>query len=176
MKADAATAAASTAAGFWTAIDLSHTPFGWESVKLAAAANTTEQTIVDVTDAGLLTHVIAPQLSGAGTMTIRVTIDGTEKTYVSGTLAAVDRFCLGLFYPWNANTTPQSYGCATDEGFGIANAQNYLPTSIDSVNEGIGLKFETSLKVTIQGSVNITGTANQLNGCANYTTSIPEGL
>lgn len=175
IKTSAGATASSEVAAFWTAVDLSHTFLGWESVKLSAAADTTEQTIVDTSIPGVLTHVVAPELSGSGIMTIRVTINGDVKTFVSETISATDRFCLGMFYPWNAGATDLAYGCASDEGFGVTSAQNYMPTSIDAVNEGLGLKYNT-LKVTIQGSVNITATANKLNGCANHTLSIPEGL
>lgn len=177
MKDSAATAVNANSAAFWTAIDLDHAFLGYDTVKLAAAANTLEQTILDITGEGVLTHVLAPLMSGSGVMTIRVTIDGGEvKEFISETISGLERFCLGLFYPWNAAVADQAYGCATDEGFGISNAQNYLPTPLDAVNEGIGLKYFASLKVTIQASVNITATANQLNGCVNHTLLVPAGL
>jgi len=180
MKTAKATTVAANAAGFWTEIDVSHTAAGYETVKLAAAANTTEQTILDITDAGVLTHVVAPALSGAGTMTIRVTADGTETTYISQTLGTQGRFILGQIIGTEGGVTAANgsgLGSALDAGFSITADRALLPTPTQSMGiRSAGIKFETSLKVTIQGSVNITATAQWLNACANYTLDIPTGV
>lgn len=180
LKSAAGTLSFADASGFWTAIDLSHTPLNYETVKLAASADTTEQTILDITDSGVLTHVIAPALSGSGTMTIRVTVDGTVKTFVSQTMAAGGRFCLGAFIPGSGQTSTSGtvgWGSNVDAGFSITAEKVLLPTPNEALSlTNAGLVFKTSLKVTIQGSVNITATAEQLNGCANYSLLIPEGL
>ena len=179
MKSAAGTAVDSSAAGFWTAIDLSHTDRGYETVKLIGVANTLEQTIVDVTDSGVLTNVVASGLSGAGTMTIRVTIDGAVKTFLSETLASNERFCIGAFLGATGEATAANgagLGSANDSGY-AADPLGAMLTPLQALNLGVnGLKFSTSLKVTIQGSANLTATAQQLNACACYSLSIPEGL
>ena len=166
-------------APFWTDIDISHTPNGYESVRLAAAANTDEQTIVDTTGEGVLTSVIAPSPSASGVMTIRVTADGRTTTFTSATHSANDRFIVGNFKGWRAVTgasTTASLGGASDFGYAVQSSY-YMPTPPVSIMDApIGIKFLKSLKVTIQCSVNVTATANLLNCCACYTTSIPEGL
>ena len=168
------------AAGFWTAIDLTHTPLGYETVKLAASAVTTEQTILDITDVGVLTNVVAPELSGGGIMTIRVTADGTVTTYVSETIAGGARFCIGAILGQDSTATAgdgAGFGARLDTGFAISSDHATVITPLQALYiGGIGIKFSTSLKVTIQGSVNISGTAQLLNCCANYTLFIPEGL
>lgn len=180
IKTAVATAVTANAAGFWTAIDLSHTALGWESVKLAAAANTTEQTIVDTTGEGVLTHVLAPVLSGSGTMTIRVTADGKEFTFVSETIASAARFILGDFRPGLATATATSgrgVGAGGDTGYSNTVVPVTMSTPIQAVTESrIGIKFESTIKVTIQGSVNISGSAQLLNAAACYTLDLPEGL
>jgi len=180
LKSATGTVVDATAAGFWTAVDLTHTPQGWESVKLAAAAATTEQTILDITDVGVLTQVVAPELSGSGTMTIRVTADGTLTTYISETIGTGSRFCIGSFLgarPTSVAGDGAGISSENDAGFDATGDQVTLLTPLQALQAGgVGIKFKTSLKVTIQGSVNITGTAEKLNGCANHSLSIPEGL
>lgn len=180
MKTSAAGLTSGNLAAFWTAIDLSHTPQGWESNKLAATAVTTEQTIIDITDKGVLTHVVAPELSGSGTMTIRVTADGVVSTFVSETIGTGARFCIGLFLgfqPTGTASDGNGIGGPGDRGFEATNDRATIITPLQALAQGnIGIAFKTTLKVTIQGSVNITATAEKLNGCANHSLFIPEGL
>jgi hypothetical protein len=178
LKSAATTVPAANSAAFWTAIDLTHTPLGWESVKLIAAADTTEQTILDITDAGVVTSVVAPELRGAGTMTIRITADGNETTYVSETLATGQRFCVGAFLPTVPQSANSTYvGAAGDAGFNLTTTALALITPIQALTLGIsGIKFETSLKVTIQGSVNISAAAELENAAVCHSLFIPEGL
>ena len=180
IKTLAGTLANASAAAFWTAIDLTHTPLGYETVKLAAANDTTEQTIMDVTDAGVLTHVVAPAIGGSGTVTIRVTIDGSVNTFISETMAATGRFCLGYFSPGTGQASTSGttgIGGNFDEGFSITSEQVLMPPPPTSLSQApIGMIFSASCKVTVQGSAALTATANELNGCANYLLGVPEGL
>lgn len=180
MKTAQATETSADQAAFWAAIDVSHTPAGYESTKLAAAANTTEQTILDITDAGVLTQVIAPELSGAGTMTVRVTVDGTLSTFVSETLATGQRFFVGHLEMYAGEASAANgigIGSNNDEGWGIVADRQLIPTPLQTLSIGtIGMAFTTSLKVTIQPSVNPTGTANKLNACACYALTVPVGV
>jgi len=179
LKVAGATLGQDSTTAFWDAIDLSHTKQGWESVKLAAAANTLEQTILDITDKGVLTQVVAPRLSTNGTMTIRVTADGTVTTFISETIDSNTRFCIGYILGYSAEISAangQGIGSANDAGFSLSPLA-LLPTPLQTLAEGIiGIPYSTSLKVTVQGSVNIKGTALHLNCCANHTLFVPEGL
>jgi len=182
MKQAPATLITSDLAGFWTALGLSHTFLGYESNVKSAAADTTEQTIIDVTDTGVLTGVVCPELSGAGTMTIRVTIDGLVTTFISETLAAGDRFCIGAFIGHrtqsNANNNT-GLGGSSDGGFSVTTIQTLhaLITPIQAMELAVvGMKFNTACKVTFQGSVNITGTAELLKAGTCYSLFIPEGV
>tara|TARA_R110002020_G_scaffold445824_1_gene657771 strand:+ start:1561 stop:2409 length:849 start_codon:yes stop_codon:yes gene_type:complete len=172
----------SAVSSFWSEIDASHTTFGYESVSLSATSDTTEQTIVDVTGLGVLTHVIAPVLSGTGTMTIRVTIDGVVKTFISESLligSNSHRFCIGDFQntePTGSAGSGSGYGSEKDHGWSNSN-QAFVTTPIQCLQRAlIGMPFKTSLKVTIQGSVNITSTAENSKAAALYSLFIPEGL
>jgi len=175
IKDSAAGVSTANTAAFWTAIDLSHTSLGYESDKLAAAANTTEQTIVDISGEGVLTHVAAPELSGSGTMTIRITADGVVTTYVSETIGTGQRFLVGHYKGWGASGV--QIGGSNDSGYSNTITSTIITTPNQAISDATtGIKFTTSLKVTIQGSVNISGTAQLLNSVAAYTLSIPEGL
>jgi hypothetical protein len=179
MKDTAGSITSADLAGFWTAIDVTHTPLGWESVKLAAAADTTEQTIVDTTGEGVLTHVLAPELGSNGTMTIRVTRDGEVLTFISETIGNSARFMIGDFrgYLANSGSGGVGVGAVTDDGYAIASQSALMTTPIQAItSSNNGIKFTNTLKVTIQGSVNITAVADRLNAAACYTLALPEGL
>lgn len=183
IKEGTGTVTAYTSAGFKTAYDQDHSKWGWESVSLSTSANTTEQTILDITDAGVLTHIIHPMLSGAGTATIRATIDGVVKTFTSETLAIAESFYAGDFRQYEAATTAgDGAGIASqnDYGFGASASFSsgiYHVTPLQTLMNGaIGIIFKTSLKVTIQGSANLHATAAQREAYCSYLTSIPEGL
>lgn len=180
IKTALATLESAGSAGFWTAIDLSHTLLGWESVKLAAAADTTEQTIVDTTGAGVLTHVLSPELSGSGTVTIRVTRDGELFTFVSETIGTGARFMVGDFKGWTPTVSTADgigHGSGNDVGYAVTTLPTHMTTPLQAVvDTRNGIKFKSTLKVTIQGSVNISGSAELLNAAACYTLALPEGL
>lgn len=169
------------AAAFWTALSASYTNQGYESVPLTTTADTTEQTIVDTTGSGVLTHVIAPALSASGTMTIRVTKDGEVFTFVSPTLTGADddRFLIGQLLGHGAQSTAANntgLSGATDTGFSTVKRFALMTPVQALLIGGIGMKFEISLKVTVQGSVNLSSVA-EMNKCAAlYTNFTPEGL
>ena len=99
LKTSNSTGLTSSASGFWTAIDTSHTEEMYETVSLSTALNTNEQTIVDLSgQAGVLTHVLCPviDLSSSGTVTVRITEDGNVFTVTSPTIqiATQKRFSL----------------------------------------------------------------------------------
>ena len=171
----------SNLSGFWSAIDLSHTHEGYEAVKLIAAADTTEQTIVDSAGAGVLTSAFSPELSGAGTATIRVYIDGnaTPITFISETLTTGGQFCVGGFSGVDGTTTAANsvgIGSQADAGFGSGGRSVMLTPPQVLLSTSIGMIFKTNLKVTVQCSVNPTSTTYQENCVACYSLTIPEGL
>lgn len=180
LKTNDAVVFDASVAGFWAALEASNTKKGFETIVKDADADMTEQTIVDVADEGVLMHTLAPQLSGTGFMTFRITIDGELTTIVSETIDAGDRFCAGGFEGHAAtasSTSPVSIGSGLDMGFRANKTATMMPTPVQTALNGlIGKVFRTGLKVTVQGSVNITGTAQLKKCCANYLTSIPEGL
>jgi len=182
MKEGAATRTNAAAAAFKTAFDTSHTVFGWESVSLASAADTTEQTLANVTGAGILTLVVHPQLSAGGTATIRITADGVLTTLVSETLATGDRFYAGDVRQWDVEITADGgggLGSDNDSGFGTAStgaAAANVMTPLQTIMDGqIGIKFTATLLVTIQGSVNLHATAANRSACCAYYLNVPKG-
>lgn len=182
MKTLAGTVQDSNDAGFFTAIDLSHTEQGYESVSLTAAADTTEQTVVDITGSeGVLTHAMAPELAAGGVSTIRVTIDGAVTTFTSEAFAGGNvRFCAGHF-PWvQATVSPTNnagfYG-SNDAGYEVSGTiRATISTPNQAILSLIGMKFTDSLKVTVQGSTAITATTDRNKAVVCYLTSIPEGV
>lgn len=180
IKTTTSAIAVANSALFWLAIDLSHTALGWESFKLTAAASTAEQTITDITDSGVLTHVLCPQMSGAGTMTIRITADGALTTFVSETLTSTSRFVGGDFRGWIGDGTPGNaigIGSGNDAGYGNATAPYIMTTPPQTLSDSkIGIVYTSSLKVTIQASVNISAVANENNAAVCHSLSTPRGL
>jgi len=181
VKTDAGGIADSTAAGFWTAVDISKTDQGWESVSLTTTADTTEQTIINITEPGVLTHVLAPGLSGAGVVTVRVTIDGTVITFTSPTLAADERFCVGHFLGTtgsSASTTSSTgagLGSSRDPGYSINFALLMTASPQALVESRIGMIYKTSLVVTVQGSVNLAA-SDEGKASVSHSLTIPFGL
>ena len=181
LKSAAGTVTTNLSAAFWTAIDLSHTHEGYEAVKLVTAADTTEQTIVDVAGSGVLTSAFSPQLSGAGTATIRVYIDSsaTPVTFLSETLTTGGQLVVGGFSGANGTSTAANssgIGSSVDSGFGADGTTMMLTPPQVLLSTNIGMVFKSNLKVTVQCSVNPTGTTYLENGVACYHLSIPEGL
>lgn len=181
VKDGSASAVDSSVAGFWTAIDKVHTPYGWESVSKTTLADTTEQTIVDISgQAGVLTHVLGPGLSATGILTIRVTADGTLTTFISETLGAANRrFCIGHFPGWLATgstSTHTGIGSRNDAGYSIVSQGAMITTALQALKEAlVGITFKTSLKVTVQGSVNLAAGDNG-KAAAIHSLFLPKGL
>lgn len=157
LKSAASSSFLSNATGFWTAIDVSHTPLGYESVSLATATNTTEQEIIDLSgQGGVLTQILCPELSASGTVTVRITIDGVVTTITSPVLAfSAKRFCLGGFIISGTTITSGDGvgdGGALDGGYDSAPFTLML-TPIQSLKYNIGMPYKSSCKVTVQCSV-----------------------
>ena len=159
LKTALTTVVADNVAAFFTALELDHSSKGWETAVLSTVADTSEQTIVDVSGDGVLTHVVSPVLSGAGTVTVRVTAGTEVTTFVSENIDAVSRFLVGHFPQWGGSPTATSstgLGGSRDEGYNI-DPPSLMPTPTQTITGSkIGLVFRGGLKVTVQGSVNIS--------------------
>ena len=176
MKSDVAVTPNSALAAFWTAFDLDYTIFGWTTASLNPVSNTTEQTIVDTTGQGVLTHVVGSALGASGFLTIRITIDGVLKTFISPTIPDEQRFILGHFMGWAAASSTVNLGGGQDKGYNTTPKIAMITPNQAITENRIGMIFKTSLKVTVQGSVNISSFAETKKSGVAYTLLIPEGL
>lgn len=68
------------------------TVIGMAAVKTTLAANTTLQTLVDITGSGVLRHatIVGPDIGGV--MRMRITVDGVELADATGTYAGQNRW------------------------------------------------------------------------------------
>lgn len=153
---------------------------GWDLAQLTVAADTNEQTVIDISGAGILTHVSGPGVGSSGTVTIRVTIDGVVLTFVSDTLGSDLKFSIGDFLRAGGATSATNgggIGSFEDRGYGISLAgADMMTTPAQSILRGVGLKFTASLKVTVQGSVNLSAADGRKEASAHYLDYIPEGF
>ena len=171
---------------FYTRIGADHTLQGFDTATLDNTTGTEKQTIVDTGTGkeGVLTGVLLPAITAAGTQTITVTIDGSVTTFTPdlSPTSTTNRVLLGDFVPWKATTTTstgQNYGSADNGGYGTsANQEITFITPIDSLARGlpIGMVFEDSMKVEIEttGAIEVGSATNK--AVAVWLTSIPEGL
>ena len=168
-----------TSASFYTSLEVSHTNSGFEMATLQQAANTTEQTIVDVSTSGVLTNIMSCDLSGVGDITIRITIDGKETTITTTVANNSQKILMGGFTSNEpSSNSGNTIGSTNDLGFTSNNSREFqMLTPIQVIQQGVaGMVFKESLKVTIQGSVSLeTGSASD-KCVVGYFASIPEGL
>jgi hypothetical protein len=169
-------------AAFYTALQLDFSDSLMEAATLQVLADTTEQTLVDTGTGveGVLTQLMCARLSAAGTAIIRITIDGTETVYSQVVNDSLATFCIGDFLSYHASATgtPQ-YGGSGNSGYEISSSkQATMISPIDSLSRGlpIGLPFEDSLKITVQGSVNFLAGSSTHKAAASWLTFIPEGV
>lgn len=167
---------------FYTSLETSHTSSGFEMATYSQAANTTEQTIVDVSTSGVLTNIMSCSLSGAGDITIRITIDGQE-TAITTTVQNTRKVLMGGFTSNQPTATTGNLGNTiggyNDLGFlSDPTAREFqMLTPIQVIQKGIvGMLFKESLKVTIQSSVSLTAGSAGNKCVVGYFASIPEGL
>lgn len=172
---------ASSDVNFWNAVSTGRPEQGYDTAVLSATANTSEQEVMNETGEGVLTHVVAPALSATGVMVIKVVADGVTTLFTSNSLTGADiaRLCIGSYSVWTGQTQVNDVtglGGFGDVGF-TSIPRMVMPTPNQAIQVGgIGIKFESTCVVTIQGSVNITSTAEMLKAYAGWVTSIPEGL
>lgn len=108
------------------------------------ASAVARQTIMDASDTGILTHVIAPVVLNAETTSIIITLDGVEKVFDFDTIAN-QRAVLGGVV---AGYTTANAGKGEQGDAGWYNQDNaFLLSPRQTVAKGIGLRFEESCKV-----------------------------
>ena len=169
----------STDSSFWSTIE---TKVGddWTGAYITSLADNSEQTIVDIQGSGILANVITACPSVAdSTFTVKITIDGQEKTFTSNLVGENNRFVLGHL---NYHRTTESNSRAKNTGKKFGNSwsngdHRILVTPDQAVTDSRkGIKFDSSLKVTVQCDNNIV-TSNFLNRAGvTYLTYIPEGF
>jgi hypothetical protein len=165
-------------AGSYTAIETDHTPVGYDTATLSQAADTTEQTIVDLSGSGVLTNVVSPPITAGGsTMTIRVTIDGTVTTFTDVLVTAASSVLMLGGYIHRATNTVEgtSYTGLADAGYGAQTLTMLTPNQVIE-RGGIGMVFKASLKVTVQGSTALTAGSASNKAIACFSLTVPEGL
>lgn len=151
----------------------------WSYATLQPIVNTSEQVVVDITGEGVLTNVISPYVSTPATHTIRIEIDGGDPIeFVLSTNTANQQLILGYistFLPVISADSNIGLGSYSDLGFTTAEyAIIHTPLQV-ILESSYGLKFKTSLKITVQCSVNFLADASS-KAYAFYTTFIPKGL
>lgn len=167
------------AAPAYTAIEQDFSRFGFITATMSPVADTTEQTIIDVTgEAGVLTQVISPTISTANSdMIIKVTVDGVDKEFTGKLVTSgTDVLTLGGFRTWEAATASEAnYGQQNDGGYNTGQLSALL-TPPQAIELGMGIPYETSIKVTVQGSDNLTAGSATHKAVACRFLTIPEGL
>jgi len=166
-------------AAAYTAIELDFTPFGFDTATLQQTSDTTEQTVIDVSgQSGVLTNVVSPSLvSGGGTVTVRVTVDGSLKTFIATLVTSNSSVMyLGGTAGWGGSTAAVNYGANQDFGYSL-NPQFIMLNPAQAIEQGvIGIPFKNSLKVTVQGSTNLRAGGATNKSVVAFLTSLPEGL
>ena len=171
-----------TSSSFYGQLEISHTKEGFETATLQHAANTNEQTIVDVSGSGVLTNIMTCALSspGVGDIIIRITIDGQETAITTTTQSLDQKVLMGGFRSNEpSSNSGNTIGGANDLGFLSDPSQRefQMLTPIQVIQEGVvGMVFKESLKVTIQGSINLSAGGISNKCVVGYFASIPEGL
>jgi len=182
---NAAVVAASTAS-FWT-----HWDYTRSSATLTAAD--TYVTVGEVTSSsngGFLINVIGNGVAaGTGTVTFRITVDGTEYIITSGDVpgtAYSNWACIGSFLsgiqPQNSTAYDSrrsgylnSYHSGTnaqgmlDNGFYKPWEATYGTVPIDDIFAGPKLKFEETIKVEVKSSAYFTSSERDRTGCTIIT-------
>lgn len=143
--------------------------------------NTTEQTVLSIpSGSGVLTSIVCPIVDNIGdTITIRVTADGNTTTYTRATTIASERFCIGGFVKYKAQssaTAVNGYLSASDSGFDGAAPEYGMLNPMQAVELGYGKKFESSLTVTIQVSSLDTSNTNRTYCGVAWLDYVPEGI
>lgn len=179
VSGNLATVSASQSSAIFNTYTEDTTPMLFDTATLQQAANTAEQTIVDTGTgvSGVFTGMYTNILDVGQTATVRVYIDNTVKTF---TFTAVVADYIGLlgsvrFVSGSSAGSSQHYGSDADTGYDDL-GQMYFLNPIQAIYENIGIVFNNSLKVTIQGDTTLqAGSTSNFNVVA-WATTIPEGL
>jgi len=182
LKAGLSVSHQSNSANFFGQLQNNWSQYGFETAAHPQSANTLEQTIVETGAGheGVLAHVMCGGLSGTGDITIRVTADGEVHTFLVEGITNSRRFCIGDFVQFSPSTDSNlSTGefSAFDAGYQTTRPLGMV-TPNDTASKGmkIGIPFEDSLKVTMQGSVNFNVGSSSNKSVAVWLTHIPQGV
>lgn len=179
IKTASATREFMNVAAAYTAIEQDFSRTGFVNSTYLPTPDTTEQTILDVTgEAGVLTHIISPQVTVIGDMTIRITIDGNPAKVFTDTLqvANSDVLTMGDFQTFEASTSGvTAITQLGDIGYNTGQ-QASMTTAPQAIERKIGLPYTTSIKVTIQGSSSVVVGSATNKAVACRMLNIPEGL
>jgi hypothetical protein len=176
----------STSSNFYSNLEIDLTKYGMEIATLANTTGTEEQTILDTGTgkSGVLTQILCPAITSAGVITVRVTVDGIEKSFITteNITTTNEKFFIGDSLPFDTSTTAGNgtgYGSGLAVSYGTALGRELLFLSpLDSLSRGlpIGMVFRDSLKVTIQttGAFEVGSATNK--AVASFLNFLPEGL
>lgn len=161
VDAATTTTRVSTAAGFWTNLAAQGT-----AVDSNYTADT-YKTILSVSGAGYVYHIIGPAAGGAETTTFELTIDGVLKEFAVATVSGSRAF-LSAAYATNQDIFGGTVSFAAPRG-----SLNAGKTTMTAADSGILLPnqtmdmfgsqrivFKTSFLLRIKHSANVTGTAS----------------
>lgn len=176
-----------SSSSFWTYWDYTRS----SATLTAADTYVTVGEVTSSTNGGFLINVIGNGVAtGTGTVTFRITVDGTAYTITSGDVPgsypARNWACLGYFLagvqPQNATSYDarrsehlNSYWGSTnnngmlDNGFFKGWDYTYGTVPIDDIFSGPKLKFESTIKVEVKSSVYATSYERDRTGCTIVT-------
>ncbi|MBL4622900.1 MAG: hypothetical protein JKY89_10920 [Immundisolibacteraceae bacterium] len=146
-------------ASFWSAITAaSAKSLAADGSFITMVQNTTEQTIIDESGVeGVLTNVICPSTTNVGDFcTVRVTTDGTLRTFITPTSIIADgRGLVGFFKPYSrASNDGSGAGAGANHDLSWNTSSNIVLLQLprEAVELGYGISYTDSIKVTIQVS------------------------
>tara|TARA_R110002110_G_scaffold53263_3_gene154038 strand:+ start:178 stop:840 length:663 start_codon:yes stop_codon:yes gene_type:complete len=161
---DAAAAPASTAAGFWTAVESHGT-----AVDSNYTADTYKTLYNDTAGRGLAAVIFGPTSGGTQTTTFRITIDGVATTIPAIAVASGSRAVLGSIFCNPVTSTNNYLGMLFGDldasksviAIGSAHVHQFIPIHTAFLLGQVMLRYESSLLIEASHSANITGTGSQ---------------
>ena len=172
----------STTAGFYAALELDYSSTVFDVTTLSQLADQLEQTIIDTGTGfeGVLTQILGPRITAGGTVTIRVYADSDVFTFTGVMSTTTKVLCIGDFVTFSSVTTAGSqYGGANNPGYSANTDQTItMLTPTDTASRGmlIGIPHKDSLKVTVQGSLDLIAGGATTKCSVSRLTYLPKGI
>jgi len=151
----------------------------WDATTHYFNDNTSDQTIVDLQGAGVLTNIICPVPNDAGsTITITVTADDIPNTFESRVNNSDSRFCLGYLAPeYDSSDDDDDAIHYPSSNWNESDREMYVLIPPTAMSRGkSGIRFEQSLEITIRSSSGWSSTGQDSIGGASYMTYLPFGI